>query len=59
MLSWLNVMNRSEGPYTTPVDANQRVRHRMEEDPGAGARAGQRGQRAGSNGIALFRTTFE
>jgi len=22
MVSWLSVMNRSEGPYTTPVDAN-------------------------------------
>jgi hypothetical protein len=35
------------------------ARHRMEEDPGAGACAGQRGQEAGSSGIALFLTTFE
>ena len=25
MLSWLNVMIRSEGPYTTSVDVNDRV----------------------------------
>jgi hypothetical protein len=36
-----------------------RARHRMEEGPGAGTRAGQRGQEAGSSGIALFLTTFE